>query len=245
MPSTAAPKGIIFDLGDVLFTWSSSTTTTIPSGTMRKMLSSAIWASYDCGRIDQETCYRQLAQRFSAPVEEVEEAFLQARDSLQPNRAMMTFIREIANAFQGKIKLFAMSNISKEDWAFLSTKIADWTIFDRVFTSGYAGMRKPDSRFYRFVLEEIAFGPEELVFVDDRIENVLAARSLGVSSILFDNDANVIRRLRDTLDSQVGRGYQYLYRHVKRFDSITDNGHTIPDNFAQLLMLEITEDQYV
>ena len=104
-------------------------------------------------------------------------------------------------------------------------------------------MRKPDPRFYRYVLEEINMDPEELVFVDDRTENVLAARSLGISSIMFDSDVNVIRAVRNTLESKVGRGYQYLYRYAKRFDSITDNGHTIPDNFAQLLILETTNDQ--
>ena len=46
----------------------------------------------------------------------------QARDSLQPNYGMVSFIHDLKRHFQGEIKIYAMSNISKEDWAVLSTK---------------------------------------------------------------------------------------------------------------------------
>lgn len=58
MPHLTSPKGIIFDLGDVLFTWSPNTTTTIPAKMMQSILSSATWIEYECGRIEQDACYR-------------------------------------------------------------------------------------------------------------------------------------------------------------------------------------------
>ena len=237
------PKGVIFDLGDVFFTWSADTTTTIPAKVMRRILSSAIWFEYECGRIDQEVCYQQVALEFSVSAAEVAEAFSQARNSLQPNIAMVSYIHELQRKSRGEIEVYAMSNISKEDFAFLSTKMADLSVFHRIFTSGHAGMRKPDLRFYTHVLEEIKLAAQEAVFVDDKMENVLAARSLGINSIVFEDNSAVTQALGNFFDDRIGRAYRYLYQSAKPFDSITDSGVIVPENFAQLLILEATKDR--
>lgn len=242
MTPRSPPKGVIFDLGDVLFTWSPNTTTVIPSEMMRSILSSAIWIEYECGRIGQDACYHQVAQHFSVPAPEVAEAFSQARDSLQPNNAMLSFIHELKEASRGVVKVYAMSNVSKEDYAVLSTKMADWSVFNRVFTSGHAGMRKPDLSFYHHVLEEIKLTPEEAVFIDDKVANVLAAKSLGINSIVFDDESTVTRTLRNIFDDPIGRGYEYLHHNASHFNSITDSGVVVPDNFARLLILDATQD---
>ena len=239
-----SPKGVIFDLGDVLFTWSPDTSTRIPGRMMRSILSSRIWMQYERGYLEQDVCYDQIAQHFSIPPWEVAEAFSQARDSLQPNYAMVSFIHDLKQQSQGAIEIYAMSNISKEDWAFLSTKIPDWSIFNRVFTSGHAGMRKPDHEFYHHVLQETRLSPEETLFIDDKMENVLAAKSLGIDSLVFDNNDTVLHALRTILHDPVGKAFQYLYRHSHQFVSITDTGVEVPDNFAQLLMLDTMQDQY-
>ena len=242
VPCQILPKAIIFDLGDVLFTWSSDTTTSLPAQTVRNIKSSAIWMEYESGRMTQETCYCQVAQRFLVPAQEVSEAFSQARDSLQPNKAMVSFIQELKEAFQGAVKVYAMSNISREDYAFLLTKMADWSVFDRVFISGDAGMRKPELGFYRHVLEETKLAPEEVVFFDDKVDNVLAARSLGIDGIVFKDNRTVVHTLSDLFDDPVRRAYAYLYRNAKRFYSITENGAVVPEIFAELLILDVTQD---
>jgi HAD superfamily hydrolase (TIGR01509 family) len=60
-----------------------------------------------------------------------------------------------------------------------------------VFTSD-AGTRKPDLCFYKFVLNEAKVDPTFVVFVDERFENTIAARSLGMNGIVFD-DVNRVR----------------------------------------------------
>lgn len=238
------PKGVIFDLGDVLFTWSPNTSTRLPARMMRSILSSAIWMEFECGYLEQDACYRQIAQHFSFSPAEVAEAFSQARDSLQPNYGMVSFIHDLKRQSQGAIKIYAMSNISKEDWAVLSTKIPDWSIFNQVFTSGHAGMRKPDPEFYRHVLQEIQLFPEDVLFIDDKMENVLAAKSLGIDSLVFDNNVNVLHALGTILHNPGEKAFQYLHRHAPHFGSVTDTGVDVPENFAHLLILDAMQDQY-
>ena len=239
----ALPKAVIFDLGDVLFNWSPNTTTTVPATMMRSIISSTIWAEYERGYIEQDECYHRVAQHFSISAPDVAEAFSQARDSLQPSTAIVSFIHALKKVSRGALRVYAMSNISKEDYAVLSTKMADWSFFDRIFTSSSTGMRKPDPDFYHHVLRETKLKPEEAVFVDDRMENVLAANRIGIHGIVFSDESTLARTLGPIFHSPVEKGYMYLYRNVKRFDTLTDSGTIVPDNFAQLLILNATHDQ--
>lgn len=43
----------------------------------------------------------------------------------------------------------------------------------------------------------------------------------------------------------IGRGTQYLHKNARNFPSYTHTGVPVKENFAQLLILEITGDQYV
>ena len=231
-------KGIIFDLGDVLFTWSPNTNTTISAGTLGKILSSSTWFEYECGRLKQDTCYEQIALEFSVEASQVAEAFSQARESLQPEDTVVTFLKHLRES--ALVNVYAMSNVAREDFSALSQKM-DWSLFDQVFTSGAVGMRKPDPEFFIHVLEKIKLAPEQVIFVDDKRENVLAANRLGLRGILFDK--STVHTLQILLGGPVARGYEYLYRNAKQFDSITDGGVVVQDNFAELLILEATRDQ--
>jgi putative hydrolase of the HAD superfamily len=56
-------------------------------------------------------------------------------------------------------------------------------------------MTKPDPRIYQYCLEGLGVEAKEAVFLDDREENVMAARSLGIRSILFTGYAQAAAEL--------------------------------------------------
>lgn len=74
-----------------------------------------------------------------------------------------------------------------------------WDLFDGFYTSWSAGM-KPDMDFYKLVLNETKADPLRTVFVDDNLENVLVARSLGITSV-FENTESCARVLPCSPDS--------------------------------------------
>lgn len=236
---------LILDLGDVLFSWSATTKTTIPPKTLKLIVSSPPWVDYECGRITQEVCYEQVGERFALPPSEVAEAFSQAQDSLQSNDTMISLVHELKKSSNGALRVYAMSNISKPDYSVLAKKPADWSVFDQVFTSGHAGMRKPGLPFYRHVLEATHTAPQDAIFVDDKFENVFAARSLGLHGILFDNTASVSRKLRNLLGNPVRRGKEYLSRNAKQLHTVTDSNIIIQENYAQILILGATKNEYI
>lgn len=143
---------LICDLGDVLFSWSANTHSTISPHVLRRVLSSPTWFQYECGRLEEDICYERIGHEFGFEPSHVANALSQARDSLQPNDELIAIIRELRTQSGGSLRVFAMSNTSLPDYAALRKKSAQWDIFDRVFTSGAAGERKPNLGFYRHVL---------------------------------------------------------------------------------------------
>ena len=241
---SAAPcTTLIFDIGDVLFRWSPVTSTSIKPKQLKAILNSPTWHAYECGVLDEQDCYAKVATQFSLDPAEVQQAFADARASLQPDNTFLSFIRDLQAETGNSLRIFAMSNISAPDYEVLRTKHADWSIFERIFTSAAAGQRKPNLGFYRYVLSETGADPAHAVFVDDKPENVLAARACGLNAIVFDKPAEVRRALRTYVLDPVARARSFLKSRAGEHDSFTDTGITIGDNFCQLLILEATHDR--
>ena len=57
--------------------------------------------------------------------------------------------------------------------------------FDRAFLSTELGLHKPDRAIFDRVLAELGCAPEEAVFTDDKLENVVGARKAGMHAIQY------------------------------------------------------------
>jgi FMN phosphatase YigB (HAD superfamily) len=240
---TFTPNTLILDIGDVLFSWSLPATTGIAPQRFRRMLSSMTWYNYERGRISQQECFASLSNEFSIGFEVVESAITQARDTLEVNNELVACIRELKRQ-KGQLRVYAMSNISLPDYEYLRKKPMDWSIFDEVFTSAEVGERKPNLSFYRHVMSKANIDPHQAIFVDDNLDNVLSARSLGFHGIVFDDSQNVIRSLRNIFFDPTSRGREFLSRHAHNQFSVTNTGVMLRENFALLLILEATQDEY-
>lgn len=57
------------------------------------------------------------------------------------------------------------------------------------------GVRKPDPTIYQLALDRLGSNPKQSVFIDDLLENVQAAISLGIHGIVFTNDTQLRKDL--------------------------------------------------
>jgi hypothetical protein len=104
---------------------------------------------------------------------------------------------------------------------------------------------KPHLGFYKHVIKEAKIDPHRAIFIDNEAENVLSARSLGFDGIVLSRhkSAEVKRALRNLLSDPVMRARNYLQRNARRLQSISETGVILQENFAQLLILELTGDK--
>jgi putative hydrolase of the HAD superfamily len=59
----------------------------------------------------------------------------------------------------------------------------DFSIFDEFIVSAKIGIKKPDPRIYLFVCKKLKVKPEECLFLDDRKENIIAAKKLRMKTL--------------------------------------------------------------
>ncbi len=59
-------------------------------------------------------------------------------------------------------------------------------IFDGEFYSCRLGTKKPEPDYFHAVLKSLPYPPERLLFIDDRSQNVAAARSVGIHGVEYE-----------------------------------------------------------
>ena len=57
--------------------------------------------------------------------------------------------------------------------------------FDKAYYSCEMGLRKPNAEIFEFVLQENKLDVTKTLFVDDSAQNIEAARTLGIQTILL------------------------------------------------------------
>ncbi|WGK64463.1 HAD family hydrolase [Croceiramulus getboli] len=83
--------------------------------------------------------------------------------------------------------VYALTNWSGETFPKAMKKFEFLHRFDGIVVSGDEGMKKPSADIYHLLLERYEVDPEEAVFIDDNLKNVVAAQALGIRSIPFSN----------------------------------------------------------
>lgn len=73
-------------------------------------------------------------------------------------------------------------------------ELVDLMVFDNE-----EGVSKPDERIYWLTLERLNLLPEEVVFIDDKADNVATARHLGMHGIQFSSARQTITELERLL----------------------------------------------
>ena len=93
----------------------------------------------------------------------------------------------------GGTRLLALTNMPEEVDGPLRERFEWFSLFDGVVVSGVERVVKPDPAIFRILVDRFEVDPAATVFVDDREENVEAARALGFEGIVF-TDAESLRR---------------------------------------------------
>jgi 2-haloacid dehalogenase len=85
----------------------------------------------------------------------------------------------------GRYKIYALTNWSAETFPVALKRYDFLTWFNGIVVSGTEKMRKPAPEFYTLLLTRYNVNPQEALFIDDNLRNVLAAEKLGIASIHF------------------------------------------------------------
>ena len=78
-----------------------------------------------------------------------------------------------------QVPLFALTNFSADPYAEFYQRFAFMRLFRDVIVSGEVGLTKPDRRIFALAADRFAVTPADTLFIDDRLENCQAAGVVG------------------------------------------------------------------
>jgi putative hydrolase of the HAD superfamily len=195
---------IVFDLGGVLLrTEDQGPRTQLAErlGLTYQDLERHVYGSREAmrGKISAESHKKGVLRELGLPEESFEEFGEEFWGGDRLDRALVEFIQGL----KGDYTTVLLSNAWDDLRSLLVNvwKIAN--VFDHIFISAEMGLAKPDPKIYQFVVKELKKDPAELVFVDDFIENVEAAREQGWNAIHFRSREGALEELAEYLDSEI------------------------------------------
>ena len=92
---------------------------------------------------------------------------------------------------------YALTNFSAEKFPLARARWPFLASFDGVLVSGEEKLIKPDPAIFRLLLERFGLTAGDCLFIDDRADNVAAARELGLHAVTFTDAAALEVDLRD------------------------------------------------
>lgn len=96
-----------------------------------------------------------------------------------------------------KYKLYLISNTNSIHKKYGFEQYEFLKLFDQLFLSHEVGFIKPEKEIYREVEKASGFPPEEHIFIDDILEYVHAAKSLGWDGIQFLGYDDLVQNLKE------------------------------------------------
>lgn len=236
---------IILDLGDVLAFYSAAgLDLPVSPPTIRRILKSTAWAELECGQISRAACLSRSGQDFDVKPQDIEESLQLLAGTLRYNTELVDLIRYIRSAARGDVKVYLATNITAQDWEILRPAVESWEIIDGIFPSFELGARKPQGQYFKRLLDSIGVAAETALFVDDKADNIVAGRVIGMECVQFVDSNKTIAAIKNAFGDPVARGEAWLSAHAGEMWSETSTGVVIRDTFAQLMILENTSDPY-
>lgn len=102
---------------------------------------------------------------------------------------------QLLDVLKNNYKLACLSNTNPAHIASLRQRSDILDHLDHCFLSHETGLVKPDREAFAHVVEVLGLGPSDILFIDDRVKNVAAAREAGLNAFA----ANSLQGIREGL----------------------------------------------
>lgn len=196
-------KNIIFDVGNVLVEYD-------PDGLMRRLgfdeetlqavnqavFQNELWNESDRGVLSPE----ELLEAFIANNPVYEKEIRQVIDAVGDTISLMPYTVEWVKGLKERgYHLYILSNYAEYTYEKTSHKMEFLPYMDGVVFSYRCKLIKPEKEIYEYICKTYELKPEESVFLDDREDNVEAARNMGMNGIVFENYAQGSETLEQLL----------------------------------------------
>lgn len=190
----------MFDLGGVLIECSPFTKllewqswTNDVQEIRQKWSKSKAFYNYQLGTIGTKEFVESIIGEFELSVSIVR--FI--RDFRLIPKGFFSGAEELLKHLNKKYTTVCFSNTNEVHW----NKLCGVNKLDKKFKKSFAShiihKAKPDEEAFRYVVDQLKVKPQEIVFFDDREENINAAREIGINAYLTNGFEEVKNRVKE------------------------------------------------
>jgi putative hydrolase of the HAD superfamily len=152
--------------------------------------------AYDRGALTGTTYWEAVAEALGQRLNIATLEDLIAADTVhwgQPNEAMIAWAAALRKA---GVPTGILSNLGDAMEAGLRARLPWLKDFSHTTFSHRLGMAKPDAAIYEHAIEGLDVKAEEILFIDDREENIVAAREAGMVALRYGDHAAFVEALQ-------------------------------------------------
>ena len=196
-----APKVVIFDLGKVLLEFDfqifarnlSAQSELNADEVMDKIVGSDVLINYEYGRTSSEEFYRQVSELsgYSGDYGQFENLFGEIFTEIPEMVALQRDLRSVG------VPRYIFSNTNEIAIRSIRQQFDFFSEFDGYIYSYEHGAMKPEAPLYEVVEKRVGHAGADLVFIDDKEENIHAAIDRGWHGIIQKNPASTRAQLGD------------------------------------------------
>lgn len=149
------------------------------------MVGSPYLFEYETGQIDDHTFIAAINELFESQI--TYEQFYHAWNLMIKDipKKRLDLIKELQKTHQVLI-LSNTNAMHEQKFEQMMLDVMNSTMRDLVETAYYShdiGLRKPNANIYEFVIADKSLNPEKSLFLDDKLENIVGAKGVGLKAV--------------------------------------------------------------
>jgi putative hydrolase of the HAD superfamily len=200
-------RAVVFDYGNVLCleqTLEDMKGMALVCGIPHEQFSELYWElrpPYDRGDIDGPAYWRAVVGQQELSSDQIATLIkLDSESITRPNQGAVQWAELLHH--EG-FPLTLLSNMPLELSRHVTKSFPSLSTFEYLIYSCDYGSIKPELAIYRNCLELLKAAPQDILYLDDRAENVEAAACLGINAVLFDTVEKTASRVESRFDIPV------------------------------------------
>jgi glucose-1-phosphatase len=200
---TAKILTVIWDMGGVLLRTEDPVPRTRLAekmGLTRRALEKLVFASEtsrlaEAGKIPEEKHHQYVTDKLGIPFDQWSDFILEFFLGDRINDDLLKYMGSLKPNY--RLGLLSNAWLSARDFVTDHYQLLD--VFDQTIFSAEVSMRKPEPDIYLLALAEMDTASSQAVFIDDVVENVEAARAVGMRAVQYRTTQQVIQDLSSIL----------------------------------------------
>ena len=105
--------------------------------------------------------------------------------------------------------------------------------FHTIVISGECGYEKPKREFYQYLIKKLGEKAENILFIDDKIENILGAKKVGLQTLHFKRGGNLTKETLAYLKTHLVENYLQIIQEGITYSSDISLVYKIIDTFTE------------